>query len=446
MDLIVGLVLFFAGVVVCLVSGVSLICALTFGLGVFFVLGLRRGFSPGALVKMALSEGKTILVVFRILALIGCLTGLWRASGTIAFFVDAGIRLITPHLFLLIALLLPALLSYAFGSCFGVTGTAGVVLMTIARSGQANLLLTAAAAMCGAYFGERCSPASSAGVLTAVTCGTDHREYQHMMLRTVPLPMLLTVAFFGAASWLFPIQTVDTTVLSALGEGFRLAWPTVIPAVLIIGLPCLKVKGSTAIIASCAAAFLVAVFTQEMTVGEALRAALLGYTAQHPALTGLLSGGGVISMASVIVIGFLSCANSGILNKTGMLDGVKEWLDRTADRVGIFPVQAGLSLLTVAVFCNQTVSIILMARLTKELYDKRGASDLEQAADLGSSVVVMAGLVPWAISASVPMTAMEASYLSLPLSVFLWLVPLCYQFTRRRWFPLRRAAQAGERG
>ena len=440
MDLLFGLALFFGGVVVCLAAGISLICALAFGLAVFFVLGLRRGFAPRALVQMALSEGKTILVVFRILALIGCLTGLWRASGTIAFFVDAGIRLITPHLFLLVSFLLPALLSYAFGSCFGVTGTAGVVLMTIARSGQANLVLTAAAAMCGAYFGERCSPASSAGVLTAVTCGVDHRDYQHMMLRTVPLPLLLTTVFFGLMSWLFPIQTVDTTVLTALGEGFRLTWPTVIPAVLIIGLPWLKVKGSTAIIVSCAAAFAVAVLVQDMTVGQALYAALLGYTAQHPALTGLLSGGGVISMVSVMVIGFLSCANSGILNKTGMLDGVKERLDRAADRVGIFPVQIGLSLLSVAVFCNQTVSIILMSRLTKDLYDKRGASGLEQAVDLGSSVVVMAGLVPWAISASVPMTTMEASFLSLPLSVFLWLVPLCYLFLRHRWFPARQAA------
>ena len=52
MDLLFGLALFFGGVVVCLAAGISLICALAFGLAVFFVLGLRRGFAPRALVQI----------------------------------------------------------------------------------------------------------------------------------------------------------------------------------------------------------------------------------------------------------------------------------------------------------------------------------------------------------------------------------------------------------
>ena len=76
MDLILGFGLFMAGVVVCMVQGFSLAWALLLGFITFFLLGLRRGFSAGALAKMALSGGKTAFVVLRILILIGVLTGI----------------------------------------------------------------------------------------------------------------------------------------------------------------------------------------------------------------------------------------------------------------------------------------------------------------------------------------------------------------------------------
>ena len=108
MDLILGFGLFMAGVVVCMVKGFSLAWALLLGFVTFFLIGLRRGFAAGELVKMAMKGGKTAFVVLRILILIGVLTGIWRAGGTIAYFVAMGLRLITPRSFMLVAFLLPA--------------------------------------------------------------------------------------------------------------------------------------------------------------------------------------------------------------------------------------------------------------------------------------------------------------------------------------------------
>ena len=165
MDLILGFGLFLGSVVVCMLKGLSLGWALLVGFVCFYIVGLHRGFSARALGKMAMQGGKTAFVVLRILILIGVLTGLWRAGGTIAYFVAMGLRLITPNSFVLIACLLPAVLCLAFGSSFGVSGTAGVILMTIARSGGADPVVAAGAALSGAYFGERLSPASSAAAI-----------------------------------------------------------------------------------------------------------------------------------------------------------------------------------------------------------------------------------------------------------------------------------------
>ena len=49
---------------------------------------------------------------------------------------------------------------------------------------------------------------------------------------------------------------------------------------------------------------------------------------------------------------------------------------------------------------------------------------MELAENIGNSTVNLAGLVPWAIAASVPLAAMEAGAEALPLSFYLYLLPL----------------------
>lgn len=125
--------LFLAAVVACLATSHSLVWALLLGLALFFALGLRRGFSAKAPASMSWAKGKESLIVVPLFLLIGTVTAFWRASGTISFFLYYA-----PGLFLLMAFLLSAILSFALGTSFGVTGTAGVVLITLARSGGVN--------------------------------------------------------------------------------------------------------------------------------------------------------------------------------------------------------------------------------------------------------------------------------------------------------------------
>ena len=90
--------------------GWSLSWGLALGLVCFTLVGLRRGLTLRALVRMAWEGARTSLVVLRILVLIGFLTALWRASGTIAFFVHTGLEWMHPGAFYLAAFLLAAAL------------------------------------------------------------------------------------------------------------------------------------------------------------------------------------------------------------------------------------------------------------------------------------------------------------------------------------------------
>ena len=432
MDLILGFGLFMVGVVVCMVQGFSLAWALLLGFTTFFLIGLRRGFSGGELAKMALDGGKTAFVVLRILILIGVLTGIWRAGGTIAYFVAMGLRLITPKSFMLIAFLLPAVLCLAFGSSFGVSGTAGVILMTIARSGGANLVVAAGAALSGAYVGERLSPASSAAALVCAVSKADQRPFQRQMWKDSVLPLGLSVVIYGVLAVVYPIQRVDPAILDALESGFNLNWITVLPAIALLVLPWFKMKAITAIAISCLLAAFSAVAAQGMSLGEVLRVFVMGYQETDPLLSSIMSGGGLVSMGNSVCIVFLSCAYAGIFNGTGILDPLKEKAGSLAERIGRIPAQCLVGLCTGGLFCNQTVAIVMNRQIMERHYRGRGLSEQDMARDIGNTVVNLVGMIPWAIACSVPLANMGGSAAAIPVAVFLWLVPLCAWLTAKK--------------
>lgn len=432
MDLILGFGLFLSSVVVCMLRGMSLGWALLVGFLCFFLVGLHRGFSAGRLVKMAMEGGKTAFVVLRILILIGVLTGLWRAGGTIAYFVAMGLRLITPNSFVLIAFLLPAVLCLAFGSSFGVSGTAGVILMTIARSGGANLVVAAGAALSGAYFGERLSPASSAAALVAAVSKAEQRQFQRRMWKDTVLPLVLTLAVYFVLARLFPIQRVDPVILQALEEGFNLNWLTVLPAIALLVLPWFKMKAIHAIAISCVLAAISAVCAQGMSLAEVTRVCLLGYEEQHEVLSSIMSGGGLISMASSVCIVFLSCSYAGIFNGTGVLDPLKEKAGALAERIGRIPAQCVVGLCTGGLFCNQTVAIVMNQQIMERYYREHDISGQDMARDIGNTVLNLVGMIPWAIACSVPLANMGGSFAAIPFAVFLYLVPACAWLTREK--------------
>ena len=422
---------FLAGVVACLVLGRSLIWALLLGLALFSLLGLKKGFTPRQLAAMAWRQGRDSLIVVPVFLLIGMVTALWRASGTISFFLYYGLEGLRPASFLLVAFLLSAVLSFALGTCYGVTGTAGVVLITLARSGGVDLAVTAGAILSGAYFGDRCSPMSSCATLVAARTGTELYKSVREMLKTALLPTLLTVLAFGVLSRLHPIQRMDSVVLSALRENFDLHWTVLLPAVLMLVLPLAKVPVKWAMAASAATAFVLTVALQGLPVPEALRTAILGYAPRQAELAGILSGGGLVSMVTSGAVVFITSLYAGILEGIDALAPAKDWVERLSRRVGLFPAAVLVSTAVVSVFCNQAVMVMIDAQLLADSYEARGASRTELAMDIANSGVTIAGLVPWSIAITVPLSMLDVGTEAIPWCVLLYMIPLCYFFTKR---------------
>ena len=424
-------VIFLTLVAACLVLGKPVAWALLGGLAVFWLLGLRRGFTNARLWTMAWEKCKKSLIVVSVIALIGVITGLWRTSGTIAFCIVRGVELVTPGLFLFIAFLLCAALSYVLGTSYGVSSTMGVILMALARSGGVSPAVTAGVVLSGVYFGDRCSPASSAAILVAAVTETDLYRNVRQMLKTAALPTLLTLGAYLLLSFRHPITTVDETVLASLRGGFSISWTALLPAAVMFLLPLFKTPIKLAMCASIACAAVLACTVQGFSPAAVLSAAWGGYHPADPTLAAVLGGGGVTSMTASYVIVLLAGLYSGILEGTGALEPLSGRAEALANRLGRFPAMIGISVLTSAILCNQAVASIMVQQLMGRTY----ASREELAMDIENSVILIAGLIPWSIACSIPLSMLGSGPEALPYALLLWLIPACYLFTKKRFYP-----------
>ena len=438
MGLVVCFLLFLASMLLCLIKGFSLAWALLFALVLFFALGLKRGYSAKALAAMAWSKMPKSMIVLRILFFIGLLTGLWRSCGTIAFFIYHGIRIITPQLFLLVAFLLTALLSYALGTSFGVASTAGVVLMALARSGGVSEAVTAGVILSGVYFGDRSAPTSSCASLVAALTETDLYGNVRRMFKTAALPYALCLLIYTWLSFRHPIVAVDETMLHALSESFVISPWALLPALIMLILPLVRVPIRRAMAVSAAAAFLITITVQGGSVSDALRIMVVGYHPTEGLLASIVSGGGLVSMLTPFLMIPLAALYTGILEGTGALTQAQAVLQRSAARIGRFPTMILLSILAAMALCNQTIVVMMEHQLVGAVYAKDGAEHEELAMDIANSGVTIAGLIPWCIACAVPLRMLGVGNEAMPYACLLYLIPLCYLFTKKFFFPVQR--------
>ena len=257
------------------------------------------------------------------------------------------------------------------------------------------------------------------------------------MFKTAALPYALCLIIYTLLSLKNPITAVDETMLGALEESFDISFWTAIPALIMIVLPFLKVPIRTAMAISGAVAFAVTVAVQQVDVWEALKICILGYYPTEGMLAGVVSGGGLISMMTPFLMLPLAALYTGILEGTGALGGVQEKLRALSDKIGKLPTMNLLSIAAAMVLCNQTVVVMMEHQLMGKIYERDGAEHEEFAMDIANSGVTISGLVPWCIACAVPLSMLGVGVEALPYASLLYLIPICYLFTKKFFFPAK---------
>ncbi len=424
--------LFCAGLILCISLGCSILYALAAGLALFLLYGRRKGFSWKELLKMAAEGVRTVHNILIVFFLIGIMTALWRAAGTIPVIVLWASRLIRPSIFLLMTFLLNCAVSVMTGTSFGTAATMGVICSAMGAAAGADPVLTGGAILSGVFFGDRCSPVSTSALLVSTLTETDIYENIRHMIRSAFVPFALTGLLYLIIGFLHPGGGEIMDLEPVFSGTFRLNGISLIPAAVILILSCFRVNVKAAMTVSILAAVPVCLSVQNIPASELLRIALSGFHPEDPAAAAMVGGGGLLSMIRVAGIVCLSSSYSVIFQKTGLLEklraGISGVSHRTTPYVSVFLTSAVSSLIA----CNQTLAVILSHQLCREEY-----KDKEQLAlDLEDSAVVMAPLVPWSIAGGVPLAAVGAPTAAITASFYLILLPayrlLCSFLEKRK--------------
>lgn len=405
---------------VCICVDISIVVALSAGLIIFSLYAYIRHYSVKEIISMILSGVKTSKNILIVFFLIGILTALWRDCGTIPVIISYSVGFINPETFILMTFLLNCLVSFLIGTSFGSAATMGVICMTMGMTMGADPVLAGGAMLSGVLFGDRCSPVSTSALLVSELTGTNIFENIKRMIKSCIVPFTISFIIYLTAGFFSKGNEASTNVVSLFEKQFSITPVALIPAVIILVLSLFRVKVKISMLCSIICAFIISLTVQKTDFAELIKCIVTGFEADVDGLSGMLDGGGIFSMVRVILIVCISSAYSGIFNKTGMLDALKEKLRTLSSKTGSFAVTVIVSIITSMISCNQTLAIILTDNLCNELNEDRQ----DFAIDLENSVVVIAPLIPWSIAGAVPLTSAGAPTASLFAACFLYLLPL----------------------
>lgn len=413
------LLLFAAGLAVCILTGLPVLAALCWGLALFVFYALRRGFSWRAVAGMLLGGARKTFHILGVFVCIGCLTAVWRICGTIPYIVYHAAGFIVPRYFVLCAFLLCCGISYITGSSFSTASTVGAICMLLGRATGVSPLPLAGAILAGSFFGDRCSPMSSSAHLVATITHTKLYDNLRVMLRTAAVPFALTLGAYVLLG--SDAQATDRSALAVFERSFALHWSALIPAALTLVLCLLRVEVKRTMLISAAAGIVLSLAVEKAAPMDVLRAMVAGYQPVHDAqLHALLSGGGIGSMFNVSLIVCLSSSFSGIFEATGLLNGVSHAIVRLSRRVGREAAFVLTAAAACMISCNQTLATIL----TDELCEPVTPDAAQRASWLEDTAIVIAPLVPWSIASAVPLAILGVDASAILYACYLYLLPL----------------------
>ncbi len=259
--------------VVCLLLKLPTLYALFAGLILFCGYAAKKGNSPKKIVSMLYTgvlTAKNILIVF---LLIGVMTALWRACGTIPYIICHAAKLLRPEVILLVSFLLNCGISVLTGTSFGTAATIGVICMSMGVSAGANPLLLGGAILSGAFFGDRCSPFSTSALLVSELTKTSIFDNMKNMVRCAWLPFLLTCALYGVLGFQLHSQSAQTDLTALFGREVALHPAALFPAIVIFALALMRVPVKYAMLASILASLGVGFAIQHFSPGGTARTA-----------------------------------------------------------------------------------------------------------------------------------------------------------------------------
>ena len=419
MGSIIAILLFSLSLITCLLLKFSVVYALIIGYIIFIIYGLIKRHNLIILIKKSFEGVLTVKNILLVFILIGMITALWRASGTIAFIVYMGSKLISPSILILLTFLLCSILSVLIGTSLGTAATMGVICASIGKTMGVNPYYVGGAVLSGIYFGDRCSPMSTSALLISELTKTNLYTNIKLMIKTSIIPFIVTCLFYLFLGFKSKVSNISVDVTKIFKQNYNLNMLVIIPAILIVILSILKINVKKTMLVSIVISFIIAIFIQRDSIVALINYCIFGYHHPNERLNLMMKGGGILSMVNVSLIVGISSSYSGIFKETKMLVSLKKHLKDFSKKTSSYFVIFLSSIISGAIACNQSLGTILTNELCGELVEKQ-----KMAIILENTVILLVGLIPWNIAMDVPLKAIGVGFMSGLFAFYLYFLPL----------------------
>ena len=373
-----------------------------------------------------------------ILMIIGTLIGSWVLGGIVPSMIYYGLQVLSPSIFLVAAVLLCSVVALASGSSWTTAGTVGVALIGVAAGLGIPAPIAAGAIISGAYFGDKMSPLSDTTNLAPAMAGATLFDHIKHMIYTTGPSYIIVLIIFGVITTRFSGQNVDTSaigeLLTVLESNFNVGILMILPPLLVIGMVVLKVPAIPGLITGSILGGLFAFIFQGADISTVLDAFQYGYVFElsdaaseaEVMIADLLSIGGMQSMLWTVSLIICALTFGGLLESTGMLEVIANFLLKFAKNTGsLVAVTIFSSLFINIIASDQYLAIVIPGRMYKDAYAERGLAPRNLSRTLEDGGTLTSALVPWNTCGAYMSTALGVPTLEyLPYAFLNYINPL----------------------
>ncbi|MBN1118220.1 MAG: Na+/H+ antiporter NhaC [Bacteroidales bacterium] len=354
-----------------------------------------------------------------ILLLIGSLAGTWLISGVVPAMIFYGLKIISPKVFLLTAVVTCALVSLATGSSWSTIATIGVALLGIGKALGFHEGLVAGAVISGAYFGDKMSPLSDTTNLAPAVAGTDlFTHIRYMVITTTP-SIILTLIIFTVIGFVYKFDGLQTNiedVLASIEEGFYISPLLLLVPVFLILIIIRKVPPIPALLAGTLLGGVFAIIFQPAIIDriaglepEKYNYAVASYKSLMTSMFGdidissrneivneLFSTSGMSGMLNTVWLILSAMVFGGAMDAAGMLRRITEAIISVAKSTGsLIASTIGTSVLFNLTASDQYLAIVIPGKMFAESYKERGLKPEVLSRTLEDGGTITSVLIPW---------------------------------------------------
>lgn len=389
-----------------IVYGVDVHVPMFIGVIAAACMSLYLGYSWSFIEKAMMDGIYNALQAVIILAVVGILVGVWIAGGIVPAMIYYGLKLLSPAIFLVAALLICSITSLATGTAWGTMSTMGLALMGIALGLGIPAPMAAGAIISGSYFGDKMSPLSDTTNLAPAMAGTDVFTHVKFMMLPTAVTYAICIVVFGilGINYANSSAAADMSAVQEMSDGlaglFNINPLLLLPPVIVIVAVAMKVPAIPGITLGIISGAIIGMIFQgeNCSIGVILDVGMNGFVCESgvASIDDLLSSGGLMNMMYSISLTIIAMMFGGIMEKTKQLDVIVEKIVRIAKKPATLVATTELTcVLSNATMPEQYISIVVPGRMYAETYRNMELHPKTLSNALEGAGTVTSALIPW---------------------------------------------------